>query len=777
MEVRSFTSPLFQSMLDLPTCVDVGGVEREHLRCASGGTLLDIDIALALARVRLVRMARAMRRALILLCLPPLLFLPIPLLALLLPALVVATVQTELFGKQQRHDKRQQRQPQPEAKHVAESQHVGAQQLLRHARIPLAGCDQLRIAHRRRHHIRRHPARAAPHTVVEDRIADRQTQRTAKEPHKVARRRDHRQIAPVHRILRRHQRHLQRSPRPEPCQHEKANHLADARVLVQQRQQPHAHAEDRKSHHNDRLVPARFGHHNARHGRHDRLHRHERDECHARLDARVSLDDLGELGHKEEQQEEDAAGAERLDEHARHGADGKQAHGHERQRRHVRLDQAKHDKDDRAEDERDEHVRAGPRVLLAAPVEAEEQQHGGGEHERGAEVVDLGELALYGTVDLFEREEEDDADERDERDGHGEDEAPPPTDRGERASDERASRVGERDDDAEQALVGAALAERDYVADDDHDERDDAAAKGASEGAEDDELCDGLCGCAERAADEEAGERKDDARLAAKDVAEPAVERAGGGGGEEECDEQRGRETGKDEDDLVPGQEVGLVLQRHLDAVFCGALRSGGGGGVVVVQEVSCQGASHMLSGVCEGGQEDGMAERSQQRLLAAIDSSTGPGGTPRQPHPCLSQATAMSRQTSHRRRRRLLSARGEMRGQFNPHGTRAGVLPQRRKYRTAIASITALIPPDEHRPESEHAVRLTMLSTGQFSPTSAHSAHPPIIDPDRLDPPPPASWSLGQARFVRTRPILVNSKSRMAFPTVSQTATMPAAV
>ena len=98
------------------------------------------------------------------------------------------------------------------------------------------------------------------------------------------------------------------------------------------------------------------------------------------------------------------------------------------------------------------------------------------------------------------------------------------------AADQRADDGRDREGGRDVALVAPALARRDEITDGGHRQRHEAARGDALSEPQHDELCDVLCGGAERRGEDEADERDLEQALAAMSVAELAPQRRRRGG-------------------------------------------------------------------------------------------------------------------------------------------------------------------------------------------------------------------------------------------------------
>ncbi len=194
------------------------------------------------------------------------------------------------------------------------------------------------------------------------------------------------------------------------------------------------------------------------------------------------------------------------------------------------------DSDHRQRDQTEDGGRA-PRVLVAAP--RGEQDHGGAGHgeEGGTEVVDAAGAPVVRQVEPGRHEPDGDGGDR-----HVEVERPAPGGVvGERAAEQRTTDGGDRAEGGDVALVLAALLRGSHDADHRHHAHHQSARADALESTEGDQRPHGLGDTAEYGTDREDQDRGQEQLLAAEEVAHPAPERGGDGGGQDVCGDDPGK--------------------------------------------------------------------------------------------------------------------------------------------------------------------------------------------------------------------------------------------
>lgn len=271
-------------------------------------------------------------------------------------------------------------------------------------------------------------------------------------------------------------------------------------------------------------------------------HRRAHAKHHARHEQRAA-DHGAEAVHglKVQRQEEEGAHLARHAEEVghvarKHAPVEDDAPGGKRVARHGRLDEAKRRDKDGGDDVQRRHGAAVRPARVGSRVEAKEERKDGGDEGDGAEKVDaahLGEEVVGGG-----RRGQVEVEVDDEGGNHTErrlpDKGPPPADGvGEEAAEGRPRGGADRVDNVDVALPHAAVAQRDEVGHEDGDDGRHAAAADARDGAGQAELGHGLGEAAAQTAEAKDGIGKEEALLAAKDVAELAVEGLAAGEGEE----------------------------------------------------------------------------------------------------------------------------------------------------------------------------------------------------------------------------------------------------
>ena len=201
-------------------------------------------------------------------------------------------------------------------------------------------------------------------------------------------------------------------------------------------------------------------------------------------------------------------------------------------------------RDDGDHAEADDLPRA-PAVGRAAEARGQHEAARGEAEQDRAEHVDARVPALLGHA---QRDRDDRQRHDPDRDVHVEDPAPRRV-VDEEAAEQRPGDAAHPEDRADHALVAAAIARRDDVADDRLGEDDEPAAAEALQRAEGDELAHALRLPAQRRPDEEDDDRALEDALAPVEVAELAVERRG--------DRRRQQVAGDDPRELVQAAELG----------------------------------------------------------------------------------------------------------------------------------------------------------------------------------------------------------------------------
>ena len=162
------------------------------------------------------------------------------------------------------------------------------------------------------------------------------------------------------------------------------------------------------------------------------------------------------------------------------------------------------DQQDRADDAEADDDRRSPGVLRPAPGDGEQDRADGAHEQRRAGVVDAVHHARVGQVEHDARD-----DQRHGADGEVHVEHPAPRQLvDEEAAQERADHARQREHGAHVALVAAALAGRDDVADDRHRERHQAAGADALQAAERDQLDHALREAGQRRSEQEHDDRE-----------------------------------------------------------------------------------------------------------------------------------------------------------------------------------------------------------------------------------------------------------------------------
>ena len=195
-----------------------------------------------------------------------------------------------------------------------------------------------------------------------------------------------------------------------------------------------------------------------------------------------------------------------------------ESHRHERLRRTQFAPDEGGEQGDGADDHEPDRDLA-PREPRAAPFGNEQQGAHPRHHEHGSEVVDR-------VIDASDRHLEHGGDDEEGGDAEREVDVEDPAPRealDEEAAEQGAGDAGDGEDPAEEAGVSAALAWRDDIGNDGHDEDHEPAAAEALDGAGDDEPIHRLRGAGKDRADEEHDDRDLEHRLAAVDVGDLAA--------------------------------------------------------------------------------------------------------------------------------------------------------------------------------------------------------------------------------------------------------------
>ena len=193
---------------------------------------------------------------------------------------------------------------------------------------------------------------------------------------------------------------------------------------------------------------------------------------------------------------------------------GEQAQRHDRLGGALLLDDERGEQCDAGGAEAEDLGRV-PRVLAPAPRGDEQDAGQRAGEQRGAGDVDAHLRALERDV-----QRRDDQAQRGGADRQVDVEDPAPRQVvGEDAAEQRSRDAGHDEDHLDVALVAAALARRDDIADDRHGQGHEASGARALQRAEGDELAEAAGRAAQRRAGEEDEDRRDEQRLAAEEVA------------------------------------------------------------------------------------------------------------------------------------------------------------------------------------------------------------------------------------------------------------------
>ena len=179
--------------------------------------------------------------------------------------------------------------------------------------------------------------------------------------------------------------------------------------------------------------------------------------------------------------------------------------------------------------EQDQRPGRGPAVLVAPPVQVQQQAGDGPDDGGRAQVVDRVLAADHRHLEGGRGDHQ-----RGEADGQVDVEDPAPAGPvGEPAAQQRAGHRGDAEHGPEVALVAAALAGRDDVADDAEGDREQAAAADALDGAEDDQLAHVLAEPGQGRADQEDDDRDLEDEAPPVEVGDLAPQRRGRRRGEQ----------------------------------------------------------------------------------------------------------------------------------------------------------------------------------------------------------------------------------------------------
>jgi hypothetical protein len=383
-----------------------------------------------------------------------------------------------------------------------------------------------------------------PEAVGEDRAADGHAEAAADRAEEGRPGGRHAEVAVVDVVLHGEHEHLHDEADPQAEDEHVERAFEGARVRAHRREPPEADDHERGTGDRERAVvtPPRDDLPAADRG--DEQPEDQRQQLEAGAGRRGAGDDLQEerqVGRRAEEAEADDE-ADR----ARHGehAAGEQAH------RQHRLGRALLDRDEQrgggdGDDAEADDLPRAPAVGLAAQARRQHEAAGGEAEQDRAEHVDacLATLLWHAQGDRDHRKGDDP-----DRQVDVEDPAP----RGvvdQEAADQRPGHAADPEDGTEDALVAAAVARRDDVADDRLREDDEPAAAEALHRAEGDELAHALGLAAQRRPDEEDDDRGLEDALATVEVAELAVERRR---------DRRGQQVaGDDPRELVEAAELG----------------------------------------------------------------------------------------------------------------------------------------------------------------------------------------------------------------------------
>ena len=179
--------------------------------------------------------------------------------------------------------------------------------------------------------------------------------------------------------------------------------------------------------------------------------------------------------------------------------------------------------------QQDQRPGLGPAVLGAPPVQVQQQAGDGADDGGGAQVVDLVLAPDHRHLQHRRGDHQ-----RGQADGQVDVEDPAPAGPvGQPAAQQRAGHAGDAEHGPEVALVAAALAGRDDVADDAEGDREQAAAADALEGAEGDQLAHVLAEPGQGRAEQEDDDRDLEDQPAPVEVGDLAPQRRGRGRGEQ----------------------------------------------------------------------------------------------------------------------------------------------------------------------------------------------------------------------------------------------------